>query len=68
MGYRDALNTIHESYAYISIRSLYILQLHRDLYQYSEKSIGGRFKSTQKGSICRRKIAGDNYGKEFHRK
>lgn len=47
MGYRDVLNTIHESYEYIPIRSAYILQLHRDLYKYSERSIGGRFKSTQ---------------------
>ena len=47
MGYRDVLNTIHESYEYIPIRSSYILQFHRDLYKYSEKSIGGRFKNTQ---------------------
>ena len=47
MGYRDVLNTIHESYEYIPIRSSYILQLHRDLYQYSQKDIGGRFKNTQ---------------------
>lgn len=47
MGYRDVLNTIHESYEYIPLRSSYILQLHRDLYKYSEKSIGGRFKNTQ---------------------
>lgn len=47
MGYRDVLNTIHESYEYIPIRSSYILQLHRDLYQYSEKTIGGRYKNTQ---------------------
>ncbi len=47
MGYRDILNTIHERYNYISIRSSHILQLHRDSFQYSEKSIGGRFKSTQ---------------------
>ena len=38
MGYRDVLNTIHESYEYIPIRSSYILQLHRDLYKYSEKT------------------------------
>lgn len=31
MGYRDVLNTIHESYKYIPVRSPYILQLHRDL-------------------------------------
>lgn len=47
MGYRDILNTIHENYEYISISSNYILQLHRDLYKYSEKSIGGRYKNTQ---------------------
>lgn len=47
MGYRDVLNTIHESYEYIPLRSSYILQLHRDLYNYSEKAIGGRFKNTQ---------------------
>ena len=47
MGYRDVLNTIHESYEYIPIRSSYILQLHRDLYQYSQKDMGGRFKNTQ---------------------
>lgn len=47
MGYRDVLNTIHENYEYIPIRSNYILQLHRDLYKYSEKGIGGRFKITQ---------------------
>lgn len=47
MGYRDVLNTIHESYEYIPIRSSYILQLHRDLYKYSEKGIGGSFKNTQ---------------------
>lgn len=41
LGYRDVLNTIHESYEYIPIRSNYILQLHRDLYKYTEKSIGG---------------------------
>lgn len=47
IGYRDVLNTIHENYEYIPIRSNYILQLHRDLYKYSEKSIGGNFKNTQ---------------------
>lgn len=47
MGYRDVLNTIHENYAYIPLRSGYILQLHRDLYRYSEKGIGGSFKNTQ---------------------
>lgn len=47
LGYRDVLNTIHENFAYIPLRASYILQLHRDLYRYSEKAIGGRFKNTQ---------------------
>lgn len=47
MGYRDVLNTIHENYEYIPIRASYILQLHRDLYKYSQKAIGGRFKNSQ---------------------
>ncbi|MCM1316090.1 MAG: Fic family protein [Clostridiales bacterium] len=47
MGYRDVLNAIHENFEYIPIRSNYILQLHRDLYQYSHKSIGGTFKNNQ---------------------
>lgn len=47
MGYRDVLNTIHENYEYIPIRANYILQLHRNLFRYSEKGIGGHFKNTQ---------------------
>lgn len=46
-GYRDALKTIHENYEYISVTSGYILQLHKILYGYSAKSIGGRFKNVQ---------------------
>lgn len=47
MGYSEVLNIIHESYEYIPIRSSYILQLHRDLYKYSEKEICGRYKKMQ---------------------
>lgn len=47
LGYRDVLNTIHENYEYIPIRTNYILQLHRDLYKYTGKSIGGHFKVSQ---------------------
>lgn len=47
LGYRDVLNTIHENYGYIPIKANYILQLHRDLYKYTEKNIGGHFKTTQ---------------------
>lgn len=48
MGYRDVLNSIHESYEYIPVTSNYILQLHKILYKYSEKrGFGGAYKSTQ---------------------
>ena len=44
-GYRDVLNTIHESYEYIPISSNYILQLHRDLYKFIANADGGVFKT-----------------------
>ena len=47
MGYRDVLNTIHESNAYIPIRPSYILQLHRDLLKRVGSSYGGHFKNVQ---------------------
>ena len=46
-GYRDALNIINENYDNISITPNYILQLHKILFQYSPKTIGGKFKNTQ---------------------
>ena len=60
LGYRDVLNTIHENYEYIPIRTNYILQLHRDLYKYTEKSIGGSFKISQNVIA-----ATDETGKEY---
>lgn len=47
LGYRNALNIIHESFEYIPISSNYILQLHNELYKPTTKTIGGKFKSTQ---------------------
>lgn len=47
MGYRDVLNTIHESNEYIPVRPSYILQLHRDLFKRSGLSFGGHFKNVQ---------------------
>lgn len=47
MGYREVLNTIHESNAYIPIRPSYILQLHRDLLKRAGFSYGGQFKNVQ---------------------
>lgn len=43
-GYRDVLNTIHESYDYIPLKPSIILQLHRDLYKFSGAGYGGKFK------------------------
>ena len=47
LGYRDVLNTIHESYEYIDISPNHILQLHRDLLKYAGFTYGGSFKNTQ---------------------
>lgn len=45
-GYRDVLNSVHENYDYIPVRPGMILQLHRDLYKFSNASIGGSFKNS----------------------
>lgn len=45
-GYRDVLAVIHESHDYIPPKPNMILQLHRDLYKYSGKSIGGNYKNS----------------------
>lgn len=45
-GYREVLATIHESYEYIVPRPNMILQLHRDLYSYSQSSKGGNYKNS----------------------
>ncbi len=44
-GYREVLDTIHNGYDYIPVRTNNILQLHRDLYSFSS-SIGGKFKNS----------------------
>lgn len=61
-GYRDVLNTIHESYDYIPINANYILQLHRDLYKYIGNINGGIFKNAD--NIIQEK---DEEGNEFVR-
>ena len=45
-GYREVLATIHESYEYINPRPNIILQLHRDLYSYSQGASGGSYKNS----------------------
>jgi len=44
-GYRDVLNTIHQNYDYIPVKSSIFLQLHRDLYKFAGNT-GGSFKSS----------------------
>ncbi len=46
-GYRDALNTVHESFDYIPLEVNYILQLHKILMSHTEHSYGGQFKNVQ---------------------
>ncbi|NTU88284.1 MAG: Fic family protein [Actinobacteria bacterium] len=43
-GYRDVLGMIHESYEYIGITPNVILQLHRDMYRYTDSSFAGHWK------------------------
>ena len=45
-GYREVLATVHESYEYIIPRPNIILQLHRDLYSYSQGNTGGTYKNS----------------------
>ena len=47
MGYRDALNIIHDSYDSIAVSRNHILQLHKVLYQYQFNARGGQLKSVQ---------------------
>lgn len=44
-GYRDVLNTIHESYEHIPPKPSIILQLHRDLYKFEGYDVGGKYKT-----------------------
>ncbi len=47
LGYRDALNVVHESFEYIPITPNYILQLHKIMFRYTDSSFGGKFKDAQ---------------------
>lgn len=45
LGYRNALNIVHESYEAIPVRSNYILQLHGEMLKHTAFSYGGKFKT-----------------------
>lgn len=61
-GYRDVLNTIHESHDHIPPKPSIILQLHRDLYKYEGFGNGGSYKVSD--NVIREK---DENGNEFIR-
>ena len=44
-GYREVLRLIHENYDHIPVKHNIILQLHRDLYQFSPSALRGKFKT-----------------------
>ncbi len=46
-GYRDVLNTIHESFDVIPISQNYILQLHKMMYSYMNNPMAGKTKNVQ---------------------
>ena len=45
-GYREVLSAIHEDYEYINPSPNVILQLHKNLYSFSESFTGGSYKNT----------------------
>lgn len=47
VGYRDVLNTIHESHDFINVSPNHILQLHRDLLKPAQIGHAGNFKNVQ---------------------
>ena len=59
-GYRYVLDIIHENYEAIPITPNYILQLHRDLYRFSNKSLGGQYKIGQ-NQIVSRDVTGEEH-------
>ena len=56
-GYRNALGTINENFAYIPPKPAMLLQLHRELYRFSGSSAGGCYKSADNFT---EKDAGEN--------
>ena len=46
-GYRDVLNTVHESFEYIPLTPNYILQLHKIMFAHTDSAFGGSFKNVQ---------------------
>lgn len=47
-GYRDVLQIVREGSAHLPVKSTFILQLHKELYQYGYSEIGGVYKGNDK--------------------
>ncbi|MFI3244561.1 MAG: Fic family protein [Akkermansia sp.] len=63
-GYRDVLNTIHDSHDFIPVKSTFIMQLHRDLYKYSGANRGGEYKSVD--NIIAEKLSDGSQRERFN--
>ncbi len=59
-GYRNVLKIIHENYEFIPIKPSYILQFHKELYLYSEKEYGGKYK-TGENIIAQESVSGEKF-------
>lgn len=55
-GYRDVLTSISANYDFLPPAPSTILQLHRDLYKFSGKAVGGNYKDTD-GEPCAESLA-----------
>ena len=55
-GYRDVLTSISANYDFLPPAPSTILQLHRDLYKFSGKTVGGNYKDTA-GEPCAENLA-----------
>ena len=55
-GYRDVLTSISANYDFLPPAPSTILQLHRDLYKFSGKTVGGNYKGTA-GEPCAESLA-----------
>lgn len=59
-GYRDVLATIHENHDFIPVKPSILLQLHRDLYKFQGRAVGGSYK-TSDNVIAEEDSAGNQF-------
>ena len=56
LGYRNMLNTVHENYDMIPVRSSYILQMHRDLMKFTNYDIVKAYIREQIGKFTKQDV------------